>query len=135
MQRVSCHRSQASFVLLEAMLGVTIFVVGILALGKAVNNCLDAGAARAEDEWARRALANRMAEIESGAVFVDVPREEKLKGVFEGITLKQERKALDLKNEKDQPITGLFVVNLEAQWMSGRQPQSKALSFYVTSTR
>lgn len=117
------------------MLGVTIFVVGILALGKAVNNCLDAGAARAEDEWARRALANRMAEIESGAVFVDVPREEKLKGVFEGITLKQERKALDLKNEKDQPITGLFVVNLEAQWMSGRQPQSKALSFYVTSTR
>ena len=117
------------------MLGVLIFTIGILALGKAVNNCLDSDVARGEDERARLALTNRMAEIESGAVFVDVPREEKLTGMFEGITLKQERKQLDLKNENNQPLTGLFNVTIEARWMSGRQPQEKSVSFYVYSTR
>jgi hypothetical protein len=122
-------------VLLEAMLGVLIFTIGILALGASVNNCLNAGLAKDEDQNARLALMNRMSEIEAGSVFVDNPTEEKLKGMFEGITLKQSRAPLKLKNEKDLLLTGLFNITLEAQWVSGRQPQSKVVSFYVNSAR
>ena len=126
---------RAAFVLLEAMLGVAIFAVGVIALGACVNNCLSAEAARAQDQRVRLALSNRMAEIEAGAVILEETKTEKLKGLFEGITLKQTRKVLDKKNEDDQELRELYTVTLEASWMNGTQSQSKDLSFYVLRTR
>lgn len=119
-----------AFVLLEVMLGVAIFAIGVIALGRCVNNCLTAEHLRADDQRARLALENRMAEIELGEVDVDATKSEELEGAFAGLTLKQTRTPLDAKNEKDVVLTGLYNVELEVDWTSGNEPQSKTLSFY-----
>src|SRR5450432_3183536 len=117
-----------AFVLLEAMLGVAIFAIGVIALAQCVNNCLTAEMAKTEDQRARLALENRMAEIESGAMTFEGTKTEKLTGMFDGITLKQTRTQLKLKNEKKEDVLGLSNVSIEAAWQSGREQQSKAIS-------
>jgi hypothetical protein len=119
------------FVLIEVMLGVTIFSMGVLALGQCVNNCVQAEVAKNEDRSARVALSNRLAEIEGGSVDPSKANKEDLKGMFAGITLKQRFKPLSLKNEKKVDIIGLYQVDLEASWKNGKEEQSKVLTFYV----
>src|SRR5436309_15610376 len=53
------------FALYEVLLGVTVFVVGVLALGRCVENCLNASTLAAEDSRIRLILSNRMAEIQA----------------------------------------------------------------------
>jgi Tfp pilus assembly protein PilV len=120
-----------AFVLLEVMLGVAIFAIGVIALARCVDNCLTAEIARADDQRARLALENRMAEIEAGGVTVEDQKTEKLEGMFEGMTLTQSRTPLKEKNEKNEDLAGLYDVELEVDWTNGREPQSKTLSFYV----
>ena len=125
------RRMRAGFVLLEAMIAVAIFALGVIALGRCVSNCIAAERFKVEDARARRVLANRMAEIEAEAVEVTNASEEKLKAPFEGMTLKQRRVILKKKNEKKVEMTGLYAVTLEVTWLSDREPQSKELTFYV----
>jgi hypothetical protein len=120
-----------AFVLLEVMLGVAIFSIGVLALGECVNHCVQAEVLQKEDRIARIALANRMAEVEGGAVDSSKNREDELKGLFKGITIRQKVSQVHIKNELKQELQGLYQVELEAVWQSGGQPQSKALSIYV----
>lgn len=120
-----------AFVLLEIMLGVMIFAMGVLAIGQCVNNCLTAETIRNDDQRARLALQNRMAEIEAGAVETQKVKTDKLEGMFEGMTLKQSRHALKEQNEKGLDLNGLYEMDLEVDWTSGGEPQAKQLSFYV----
>src|ERR1043166_4261698 len=129
------HSAVRAFVLLEVMLGVLIFSIGVLAVGQCVSNCIAAESARNDDQRARLALENRMAEIEAGAVDTTKAQTEKLEGMFAGLTLKQSRKPLAEKNEKKEDLTGLYQIDLEVSWTSGGEPQSKALSFYVLRAR
>ncbi|HJX24741.1 MAG TPA: hypothetical protein VJ252_01185, partial [Chthoniobacterales bacterium] len=55
----------AAFALYEVLIGLTIFALGVLALGRAVENCLNASALSAEEDRVRQVLANRMAEIQA----------------------------------------------------------------------
>jgi Tfp pilus assembly protein PilV len=119
------------YVLLEAMFGVLIFSLGVLAMGEAVNNCLMAEMAKMDSDRARLALQNRMAEFEADAVPIVDGRVEELKGMFQGITLKVSRKPVDAKGDKGESLNGLFVVTLEAFWKSGTLDQSKSLTFHV----
>lgn len=128
-------RETVAFVLLEVMLGVMIFSVGVLALGRCVNNCLAAEGARRDDQRARLALENRMAQIETGEVLTEKNLSDKLEGMFTGMTLKQSRKPLHLKNEKDEDLPGLYEVSLEVDWQSGGEPQAKTLTLYVLRAR
>ena len=126
--------SRHSFALLESMFGVAIFAIGVLALGACVNNCMVAERVNAEDQRARLALQNRMGEIEAQEAMV-IPRAdsstEELKGMFSGITLKETRTDLFAKNEKEQDLTGLVRIDLEADWISGTRHESKQIFFYV----
>jgi type II secretory pathway component PulJ len=124
-------KRRAGFVLLEAMIAVAIFAIGVITLGRCVSNCVAAERFKVEDARARRVLENRMAEIEAESVSVGNPSEEKLKAPFEGMTLKQRRVELKKKNEKKADMTGLYAVTLEVTWLSDREPQSKQLTFYV----
>ncbi len=124
-------RRRAAFLLLETMIGVAIFAIGVLALARCVSQCLDAESAKVWDERARVALANRMAEIEAGAVSLEKNKPEELEGLFKGITLNQTRTPLHLKDEAEKELPGLFQVDLEAVWKEPAGPQSKALTFYV----
>jgi len=124
------------FILLEVLIGVMIFSVGVLALGRCVNNCLAAQIATAEDQRARLALENRMAQIEGGEVKVDLmEKKEKLTGMFDRMEIKQKRTPAKLKNEKDKLLDNLYVIDLEVSWISGKEPQSKSLSFYALQTK
>jgi len=124
-------RHHSGFLLLETMLGVVIFSLGVLAMAKCVNNCLSAEAIKAEDQRARLALENRMAEIEAGAVVVEEPKTEKLKGMFSGIVMKQSRQKSPLMIAKNQPLTGLYVITLDAVWQAPEGSMTKELVFYV----
>src|SRR6266480_5430282 len=59
----SLHRF-IGFALYEVLIGLTIFLVGVLALGRAVENCLNASTLSAEEDRIREILSNRMAEIQ-----------------------------------------------------------------------
>src|SRR5919201_3803607 len=59
------HMFRKAFALYEVLVGVTIFVVGVLALGRSVENCLQASALSAQEDRVRQILANRMAEIQA----------------------------------------------------------------------
>ena len=128
MKRPVFHRG---FVLLEAMIAVAVFSIGVLALGRCVQNCIVAERAKVEDEHARRFLMNRMAEIEQGSVVLQDKATEELKGAFAGMVLKTTRVPLKKKNENKQELFGLFGVTLELAWKSNGQDQSKDLTFYV----
>lgn len=129
MTRTRHHLRRRSFVLLEAMLAVAIFAIGVITLGRCVSNCLAAEQLKAEDERVRRALQNRMAEIESGAVQLTNPITEELKGPFAGLTLEQTASAVEKTNEKQEELSGILDVHLRVSWSGGAE--SRELSFYV----
>ena len=123
-------RREHGFWLLESILAVAIFSIGMIALGQCLNNCLVAEHIK-EDDWrAKQALENRMLEIEAGAIAEDRKTEE-LKGAYEGMKMRQTRVPLKLKNESKQEIAGLFRVTLELSWKSDGQDLSRELTFYV----
>lgn len=118
------------FVLLEVILAVAMFAMGVIALGACISNGLNAEILCTEDNRARLALMNRMAEIEAGAVRVENSKSEILGGVFKGMTLKQWRKPWKRTDENKQVIDGIDEVFLEVSWLSNGAPQSKQVSFY-----
>lgn len=128
----SLHR-RAAFLLLETMLGVTIFAIGMLALAKAMQNCLDAEIYRRHDHLAARALQNTM------DVLVSLPpgemKEDEMKqvldGRFEGITIRQTRKKLELKDEGGAILPNLYIVTLRAEWQGAQGSEFRELSFYA----
>lgn len=133
MKAACFHSRGAGFVLLEVMLAVMIFSLGILSLGACVSNCLLAERLKEEDVRVGRMLANRMAEIEAHSIKLGDTTTEDLKGMCEGMTLKTVRTPVKRKNEKGQDITNLFLVTLTLMWDSDHQKQSRELMFYVHS--
>lgn len=128
--RRTAAKKPAAFVLLEAMIAVMVFSIGVIALGRCVENCLAAERFKNADERARLALLNRMAEIEAGSAVTD-KTSEALKGMFEGMTMKVSRTPLKKKNEKNQELFGIFSITLEVDWKDGGVENSRQLSFYV----
>jgi Tfp pilus assembly protein PilV len=127
-----CQTSgRAAFVLIEVMLGVMIFAIGVIALGRCVDNCITTETVRQETERARLALENRMDEIEAGEIATDKDLSDPLGDGFPGMTMLQTRKPVVAKNEKGDVIEGLYEVDLEVDWKSGNQPQARKLFFYV----
>lgn len=124
---------EAGFWLLEALLAVAIFSIGIISLAGSVQNCMVAQHIKQDDLRARLALNNRFVEIEAGSVPLADSKTEDLKGAFEGMKLKQTRVQLKRKNEKDVDITGIWSVTLVVSWKSDGLEQSRELNFYVNT--
>ena len=125
------RKHRAAFVLIEVMLGVMIFAIGVIALGKCVDNCITTESVRQETERARLALENRMDQIEAGEIATNKNLSEPLDDGFPGMTILQSRHPVVAKNEKGAVIEGLYEVDLEVDWKSGNEPQARKLSFYV----
>ena len=117
--------SQRGFLLLEIILAVAIFTVGVLSLGRCLNNCLVAQQIQSEEERARAALENRMAEIQASPALPDEFRERKLNGMYTGVTLIERRKAVQVKNEDNVDMGDLHEVTLTTQWTA---PDGRTLS-------
>ena len=118
------------FVLLETVLAVGVFSIGVVALGWCVDNCILADTAKEQDNRARRALENEMALIESGAKPLANTSVEELKGMFQGLTLKTTRAPLKEKNEKKQEIVGIYEVRLEVEWKIRDEKYRREVEFY-----
>lgn len=122
------------FVLLEVLLAVAIFAIGIIALGRCANNCFVAERLKEEDLIAGQALQNRMEEMQGGAILLKSLGEETLKPPYDRIKLTQSIKPLPMKNEREQDLANLYTVDLTAKWVSGGESHEKMIRFYALQT-
>jgi hypothetical protein len=130
-QACSLFNFRAAFALYEVLLGLLIFAVGIIALGRAVNNCMNASALTADDARVREILANRMVEIETTPGQPDKAKESKINTGFGIVKLVQKAAPQEMKEEDGTELTGIIRVTLTANWRRGGADQSKAIAFYV----
>ena len=123
-------RARGGFLLLEVVLAVAIFTIGVLALGRCMSNCLDTQSVIAQEERARLALENTMVEVQASPGLPDAQSSKTLDGMFAGITMLESRRTLDLKNEKNIGMPNLHEITLTARWKSrlGGE-QSRSISF------
>ena len=124
-------KTRSGFALFEVLIGVTIFAVGVLALGYSVENCLNASVLTEQEDRVRQILANRMAEIQATP---GAPEESAKTESGDRLWRRQSRAensagGVEDRNETDLP--GISLVTLTAQWTRGGVPQTRRLEFYV----
>ena len=122
------HRA---FALYEVLLGITIFALGVIALGHAVENCLNASAINAEEDAVRQILSNRMAEIQAARAVPDDSKEFKVDSNYGAIRVVQKTAAAELTEPDNTLLDGIYLVTLTARWQQAGVPQSKQIQFYV----
>jgi hypothetical protein len=105
--------------------------VGVLALGRAVENCLNASMLNAEEERVRQILSNRMAELQATPGFPDAAKEFKIDTGYGVVKLIQKSTPADLTEPDGGKLGGINLVVLTAQWARGGVSQSKHIAFYV----
>jgi hypothetical protein len=120
-----------AFALYEVLLGVAIFALGVLALGRAVENCLNASTLNAEENRVRLILANRMAEVQTTPGLPDQTREFTVDTGYGKVQLTQTSTPAGLKDDNDAELAGMHRVRLIAKWMRAGNPQSQQIEFYV----
>jgi Tfp pilus assembly protein PilV len=128
------RRSRSAFALYEVLLGLTVFVIGVLALGRAVQNCMSASALSAEDSRARQILSNRMAEIQATPGFPDAAKESKVDTGYGIARLIQKSVSAQLTEEDGVELNGLNLVTLKVEWSRNGVTQSESVQFYVYRT-
>jgi len=122
------HRA---FALYEVLLGITIFAIGVIALGHAVENCLNASTINAEEGVVRQILSNRMAEIQATKGVPEDSKEFTINSNYGGVKVVQKTTAAELTEPDNTLLNGIYLVTLTAQWQQGGVPQSKRIQFYV----
>ena len=125
------NRRQRGFALYEVLLGLTIFVLGVLALGWSVQNCLNASTLSSEDDRVRQILANRMAEVQATPGFPEVKKETKVATGYGEVVLVQKAVPARLPGENNSELNGINRVTLEATWKRNGVAQSRKIEFYV----
>jgi Tfp pilus assembly protein PilV len=125
------RNSRVGFALYEVLIGVAIFAVGVLALGRATQNCLNASTLDAEEQRVRQILSNRMAEIQATPGFPDAAKESKINTGYGVVKLMQKSTPADLTEADGGKLSGINLVVLTAQWVRGGARQSKQIEFYV----
>src|SRR5215831_11213146 len=122
---------RGGFALYEVLMGVAIFALGVLALGRAVENCLNASTLHAEENRVRLILSNRMAEVQTTPGLPDEKKEFNVDTGYGMVKLIQTRVDAGLKDDNDAQVSGLHRVTLTAKWMRAAVEQSEQIEFYV----
>src|ERR1700730_6862625 len=125
------QHGKRAFALYEVILGLAIFIIGVLVLGRSVENCLNASTLSSEGDRVRQILSNRMAEIQATPGFPDAKKETKIDTGYGEVRLIQRCVPAELKDEKDLEMSGIIRVSLSVEWTRGGQAQSKKIEFYV----
>ncbi len=124
-------RTTRGFALYEVLLGLSIFIIGVLVLGRSVRNCLNASTLAAEEDRVRQILSNRMAEIQATPGFPDESKETRIDTGYGEVKLIQRSVSAGLQNEEGLEMSGINRVTLDVQWTRGGTAQSKRIEFYV----
>ena len=127
-------RSKYAFALYEVLLGVAIFAIGVIALGRAVQNCINASSISAEENVVRQLLSDRMAQVQAASAVPDAEKEFKINTGYGRVILTQKSARAALTEPDNTVITGISLVTLTARWQHGGVPQSKQIQFYVYRT-
>jgi Tfp pilus assembly protein PilV len=125
------RNKRAAFALYEVLIGLAIFALGVLALGRAVQNCLNASGLNAEEDRVRQILADRMAEVQVTPGLPDAKKETKVATGYGDIVLVQRSVPTPLKADANTEINGMNLVTLTAEWKRGGAAQSRKIQFYV----
>jgi Tfp pilus assembly protein PilV len=124
-------RLRRAFALYEVLLGVAVFALGVIALGRAVENCINASTISAEDNVVRQILSDRMAQVQAASAVPDAEKEFKLDTNYGRVTLQQKTTPAALTEPDNTLVTGINVVTLTARWAHAGVPQSRQIQFYV----
>ncbi len=124
-------KSRLGFALYEVLLGLTIFVVGVLALGRAVENCMNASALSEEENRVRQLLANRMAELQASPGRPDAVKELNVDTGYGVVKLIQKSAPEEMVDTDNTIVSGISRVTLRAEWSRQGRTQNKQLVFYV----
>ena len=122
---------QIGFALYEVLMGLAIFALGVLALGRAVENCLNASTLNAEEDRVRQILSNRMAEVQASPGFPDPAKEFNVDTGYGTVKLVQKSGPAELEEDDGVPLAGVNLVTLTAKWKRGGAEQSQQIEFYV----
>ncbi|MEY2509027.1 MAG: hypothetical protein QOH01_3356 [Verrucomicrobiota bacterium] len=125
------RNKQRAFALYEVLIGLAIFSVGVIALGRSVQNCMNASGLNAEEDRIRQILADRMAELQATPGTPDAKKETKVATGYGEILLAQRSAPATLKIDQNTELNGLNLVTLTAQWKRGGALQSRRIQFYV----
>ncbi|HWM23491.1 MAG TPA: hypothetical protein VNP98_01600 [Chthoniobacterales bacterium] len=123
--------TRRAFALYEVLLGLSIFIIGVLVLGRSVRNCLNASTLAAEEDRVRQILSNRMAEIQATPGFPDESKETRIDTGYGEVRLIQKLVPAGLQNEEGLEMPEIKRVTLDVQWTRGGTAQSKRIEFYV----
>jgi hypothetical protein len=135
-RRTSNRRRLArAFALYEVLLGVAIFALGVIALGRAVENCINASTISAEENVVRQILSDRMAEVQAAPAIPEAGKEFKVNTPYGNVILNQQTAAAALTEPDNTIINGINLVTLTAHWEHAGIPESKQIQFYVYRAR
>ena len=124
-------KSTCAFALYEVLIGVAVFAFGVIALGRAVENCINASTISAEENVVRQILSDRMAQVQAASGVPDAEKEFKITTSYGKITLTQKTAPAALTEPDNTLISGINLVTLTARWEHAGVPQSKQIQFYV----
>ena len=127
---MSRNRRRA-FALYEVLIGLAIFSLGVIALGRSVQNCLNASGLNAEEDRVRQILSDRMAEVQATPGFPDLKKETKVATGYGDILLVQKTVPTPLNGPDNIEFNGINLVTLTAEWKRGGVAQSRKIQFYV----
>ncbi len=128
-------KGRMGFALYEVLLGVAIFAIGVIALGRAVENCLNASTISAEENVVRQILSDRMAQVQAASAVPDAEKEFKINTSYGKVVLTQKTAPAALTEPDNTVINGINTVTLTARWQHAGIPESKQIQFYVYRAR
>ena|ERR1043166_7248356 len=119
------------FALYEVLLGLAVFALGVVALGRAAQNCVNASTLSAEEERVRQILSNRMAEIQTDPGAPDPATESQIETGYGAVKLIEKSVPAQLVEADNTQLNGISLVTLTAQWTRNGVTQSRQVEFYV----
>lgn len=126
------RRALRGMLLMEVLVGVAIFAIGVIMLGNCIAECMRAEMLRMEERDIRNALEATMSEVLSSQVLPENNKEIEVEDSDPAITIFQTRKPLPFKDEQNVPLRGLFEITLTAKWDSRGEPQEQSIRFYLS---
>ena len=120
-----------AFALYEVLIGLAIFSLGVIALGRSVQNCLNATGLNAEEDRIRQVLSDRMAEVQATPGFPDAKKETKVFTGYSNIVVVQRSVPARVKMDANTEVPGIQLVTLTAEWKRGGVAQARKIQFYV----
>jgi Tfp pilus assembly protein PilV len=121
-------RKKSGFMLFEVMVAVTVFAVAALGLANALNNTIDAALAWQREGEIRLGLQSKLAELKAKPLQVAKVTDP---ADAMGVVYESEVQQMQVRNEKDLLLSGIYRLTVRARWRANEQEQEAIAEIYV----